>query len=543
MLFSREPATHHDVIAQQVAKYDELIGSGQYRPFIYPSGTYGAALVIAYLLIDHRSRPWLRRCRYIVWAWIVAFSTWCVINTRARNPATSFGVGLISAWATLWCAVMLVFNDAQTDFQRIERKERWMDEQSDDEEPSTASNSTQTETHANGNGLRKRAPNSSNGDVGNKERPAQRKGTLAWQSYPTSPFLERLDWVCDVFCNFRGMGWNWRLSSLPPPPKHVQAQLHQNNDTPISSSSTHINRSGIHRYHTRSSLLRENAYLLIRGYFILDLLKTLVVHDPYFWNGSYSRPPGYLPLFLKASPVAVKAARLLISLAAVHTALQTIFAMGPLFFVGVLGPRVLGARGEVWMYPDSFGSFRVVLDKGLAGWWGGWWHQTFRHAFESAGSTATAYLGWEKKSVKAKMLQLVVAFALSGCLHACGSYTQLGDTRPLRGPFLFFVLQVFGIAGQMAWLAGLKKAGLKDKVPVWMAWLGNFAYTHVWFYYTAPLLCDDFAKGGIWLFEPVPISLFRGLGLGAKGDGWFMWYGGLFWWHKGSSWFDTGLAL
>lgn len=544
MLFTREPATHHDVLAQLNARYDELIGSGQYHPFVYPSGTYGAALVIAYLLVDHRSWPWLRCCRYVVWAWIAAFSAWCLLNTRARNPATSFGVGLVSAWATLWCAVMLVFNDAQTDFRRIERKERWMDEQPEVDGQMTPSSNTQSEVHANGDRLRKRAAGSTDGNVGTGERPAQRKGTLAWQFYPVSPFLERLDWVCDVFSNFRGMGWNWRLSCLPPPPKHVQEQLHaNNNNSSISADNTHRNRIGIHRYHTRSSLLRESAIVLVRNYFILDLLKTLIAHDPYFWNGSYTRPPAYLPLSLQSSATAVQTARLLICLASVYTALQTIFALGPLFFVGMLGPRVLGARGEPWMYPDAFGSFRVVFEKGLAGWWGGWWHQTFRHAFEAAGSAAAARLGWERKSGKARFLQLAIAFGLSGCLHACGSFTQLGDTRPLRGPFLFFVLQIFGVAAQMGWVLALKEMGVRERVPWWLGWGVNFVYTHIWFYYTAPLLCDDFAKGGIWLFEPVPISLFRGLGFGTKGDGWFMWYGGLLRWHKGSSWFDTGIAL
>ncbi|GAB7347832.1 hypothetical protein MBLNU459_g5368t1 [Dothideomycetes sp. NU459] len=443
---------------------------------------------------------------------------------------------------------MLVFNDAQTDFRRIERRERWMDEQSTGKEHAASDGKLRLEKQANGDGPRKRTRDSSqhasSGDVGLTERPPQRRGTLAWQSYPSAPFLERLDWVSDIFCNFRGMGWNWRLATLPPPPKHVQEELRSNDGDSPSDSNTHVSRSsGVRRYHTTASLLRENLRVLIRNYIILDVLKTLVVHDPYFWTGSYTRPPAYLPLALQSSPAAAKCARLLISLAAVYTALQTVFALGPLFFVGLLGPGVLGARGEPWMYPDSFGSFRVVFDKGLAGWWGAWWHQTFRHAFECAGACATRRLGWEQRSPRAKALQLVVAFVLSGCLHACGSYTQLGDTSPVAGPFLFFVLQIFGIGAQMLWREGMRRTGLRDVCPWWLGWMANFAYTHVWFYYTAPLLCDDFAKGGIWLFEPVPISLLRGIGLGAKGDSWFMWYGGLLWWHRGESWFDTGIAL
>jgi len=61
-------------------------------------------------------------------------------------------------------------------------------------------------------------------------------------------------------------------------------------------------------------------------------------------------------------------------------------------------------------------------------------------------------------------------------------------------------------------------------------------------YFTAPLLVDDFARGGIWLFEPVPFSLFRGLGLGSEGDGWWCCGGGLVEWRSGEGWWDTGIA-
>lgn len=51
--------------------------------------------------------------------------------------------------------------------------------------------------------------------------------------------------------------------------------------------------------------------------------------------------------------------------------------------------------------------------------------------------------------------------------------------------------------------------------------LVRLVYVHVWFYHTAPLLMDDFARGGLWLYEPAPISPLRALGLGVRGDGWW----------------------
>ncbi|KAK8213274.1 hypothetical protein M8818_002572 [Zalaria obscura] len=220
-MFSRGPSTSHDVLAQLAARYDSMIATGQYVPFLYPGGTIGAAVVIAYLLIDHRRSRVLERCRYLAFAFVFAFAGYCILYCRARNPAAAFGVGLISAWSILWCAVMLVFNDAQTDFKRIERRERDLDRTSS-AQTSPQNGST---TQGNGSALRKRHPTAgqengtSNTGPGSTQRPAQREGTFTWQTYPSSPFIERMDWVADLFCNFRGMGWNWRIACLPPPPR------------------------------------------------------------------------------------------------------------------------------------------------------------------------------------------------------------------------------------------------------------------------------------------------------------------------------------
>ena len=100
---------------------------------------------------------------------------------------------------------------------------------------------------------------------------------------------------------------------------------------------------------------------------------------------------------------------------------------------------------------------------------------------------------------------------------ACTSFT---------GPFKFFLLQPFGILSQMAFT---QSGIVPKKIPKCIRQLANFVFVHVWMYYTAPLLVDDFARGGIWLYEPFAISPLRFLGFGAKDDnGWDLWYGLLF---------------
>lgn len=234
--------------------------------------------------------------------------------------------------------------------------------------------------------------------------------------------------------------------------------------------------------------------------------------------------------------------RLLLCQFAIKYALECIFALAPLFFSGVLGPKILGARAEPWMYPDTWGSYTLVLDKGLAGWWSGWWHQTFRFAFEQPSKKAIEAMGWDVKAPTSKLLQLAVAFGLSGALHAAGSVTGHGETNPISGSMSFFLLQIPALFVENVLRSGFRGNAVARRVPRWMKQVATFAYVHVWFYHTAHLLCDDFARAGVWLFEPIPISPLRGLGFGAEGDGWLA-IEALPAWYRGKTWYTTGITV
>lgn len=529
------PRSHHDLIERYYRKYDEQIASGQYQPFLYPWGTFGALVVIIYLLISHQHRPWLRNCRFLAFAWITGFAVYTVVYTKARLVAASFGIGLISAWSVAWIGAILVCNDAQTDFMRIERLEgaTGSAKKHIQEKHTTSNQSDQMDESK-----QEDSTSISNGHAG----PQDRHGSFAWQPYPLSPFIERLDWVLDIFCNFRGTGWNWRTSALPPPPQSIQDQLHRNSHGNAPTHSTKRHPSQVKTHLTRRALLVANAKTLVTGYLILDVLKTIMMYDPYFWGLVTSPPPSTFPSFLTTRPAITHIYRLLLSMLAIKHALQTIFTLGPLFFSGVLGPALLGARAEPFFYPDTWAPFSVVLDGGLAGWWNSWWHQTFRFALEQPGRRAVEKLGLQRRGVGAKVLQLAVGFGISGALHASGSYTCAGPTRPLRGPMAFFMLQAVGIFCEG--VLGQVLMGKMDGVPRWGKRLARFVYVHVWFYFTAHLLCDDFARGGIWLFEPVPVSVLRGLGFGAdQRDGWWCWGGELLRWHRGDRWWRSGIAF
>jgi hypothetical protein len=380
--------------------------------------------------------------------------------------------------------------------------------------------------------------------VNSSSGPKDRHGEFAWQPYPLSPLVERLDWVNDLLYNFRGMGWNWRISALPPPPKAIQSQLHRNSGDVVPKHTYKTHSGQVKQYTTRRELLRNNLRTLLTGYLVLDAIKTCMMHDPYFWGNVNHSPPSYFPSVLTASPILTHAYRMVISMLAVKFALQTIFSLAPLFFSGVLSPSLLGARAEPWMYPETWASYNVVLEQGLAGWWGNWWHQTFRFAFQEPSRKLCEELGLDKKTKTAKALQLFIAFFLSGVIHASGSVTCAGDTQPLKGPMAFFLLQAVAIFAEASLSQLARAAGIGRNLPGWAKKTWTFVYVHVWFYHTAHLLCNDFARGGVWLFEPIPFSILRGVGLGPdERDGWWCWGGRFIRWHAGDTWWKSGLAL
>ncbi|MCJ1340772.1 hypothetical protein MMC09_006068 [Bachmanniomyces sp. S44760] len=559
--WSTAPTDYHQVVEQHQRECDASIASGQYVPFVWPYRSFGLFIVFFYLLLPPSQSIILQRTRFIVFAINAYFSISAIRECRSSAVSVGYGIGLINAWSILWSSVLLVFNDARTDFKRIEKRTIVERDQKEQSSPSPAAASIDGKSTALSNGstdFQDLHGRHANGSASSKDSPS--KGTdsdqpeYVWQPLPNHLLL-RLDWVTDLVCNFRGTGWSHAVSSIPKPPPHVHSSLTNSEQSPSASTS-----SGVTRYSTHTSLYRTKIPTFIFGYMGLDILKSLLMSDPYFFlplSPSFPRPslstspPAYLKTYLPllaSTPWALKLYRLTLTLSGTYTALQTIFVLGPLLLTTPPLRPILGLRSESWHYPDTYGSYASsVFAKGLAGWWGGWWHQTFRLAFQSPTTHLIKHYPqtWNPKSTKSKLAALVIAFFCSGALHASGSFTMWPSaTRPLRGPFTFFALQPLGIALQMTVSALLTKTRILEKcnVPSWVCKLGNFVYVHVWFYLSAAFLADDFAGGGIWLFEPVPVSFVRGLG----GQGWIWWdlRGMVRWWGgDGERWWRSGIAF
>ena len=276
------------------------------------------------------------------------------------------------------------------------------------------------------------------------------------------------------------------------------------------------------------------------GYLVLDVCCTLMRQDPYFVFGPSTYP---LPLHLaRLSASKLWIYRGLTGFAGVLAALHMIFSFDQVVRCLVLGPRVLGVRGELWHYPTIFGSFTNTLDRGLGGFWGGWWHQTFRIAFVAPTNFLVRQGHLSPGSLEAQLVGALVAFLQSGLMHAAGGITSLPGTKWWMPP-LFFLSQTAGMALQARFCKVFARE--IDAAPRVVRRLANLTFVAVWLMATQRLLIDDLSRAALWLFEPVPVSVVRALGYGGPGDG-AVWR----WdrdhfprWHWGKHWWQTGLGI
>lgn len=559
------PSSHLALLRQYQEQYHTALSRGDIAPFIYPRDSLAAFILILYLLVPHRKYPLVRHARFLLVAFIVYCQLAIVHRCRSRGMAAGLLLGVLAGWAVLWSATLMIFTDPQKDFKRIQRRTRQPSRENELATEKISNRSTSVHLpllrdparRSHGQSAESQELIEANGSADlenhNKEHSIDGGQDLSristpsieyyWQTYPSENFVERLIWVLDLVTNFRGIGWNWQIPGLHGPPPHVRGQLKGGDVRWARRTSASAQETGNRTYCSRASLLRRRVPLFLLYYFLLDFCKLVLVGDRYFWGFIDSPPPTYLPSFIQHSPALVQAYRLLLAAASTNIALASIFLSGSLLFVGVLSPRLLNAQGEPWMYPDFWGSFSSVLDHGLAGWWGVRWHQAFRFVFGAPTHFLFSKMDKNDNVVVKRIAQLLTAFALSGFLHACGSYTQIPLTNPIRGPFLFFIVQGVGILVQTAATFTLTQLSVGQSVPRWVRQAANFIFTLAWLYYTGPLLVDDFARGGAWLAELIPVSPLRGLGLGLPEEGWWCLTLSPVRWHQDRHWWNSGLAF
>jgi hypothetical protein len=527
---------------QRQDDYDAALSAGSIDPFVYPQETISAVVLFLAILFVPRL-PVTQRVKRItsVSAFVVVFCLCFSTIYRCRTIALAggYGIGLMCAWGIVASGYLLLFNDPGTAFQRLERRDL------------KSENGVVTERSRKSNGSVASGRNFENlgesaslskriwGVNGPAHTPSMEKQqhqdqpqyTLVWQGFPES-LAHRVDWAVDLATSFRGVHWNWRISTLPQ------------GDIPLQKSSipaSYTLRSS--PTSTMQALRRQAIRDFTVQYVFIDVVKTITLTDPYFHGTASFSSPSPWP-FLTGHNTLTGFVRLLLSLAGVLSALTFIFSLSPLIFPLLPPSLTLAPLHEPALYPPYWGAIGAsILDKGLPGLWGKWWHQMFRFGISEPSRYLISALALPPRSQAARIISVIIAFAISGAIHGCASYTSFLPSQPFSGPLAFFILQGLGVLGQPA-LLKLFSANIYDtrKLPSWLRRCGNGLFVIAWLFLTGPLLANDFARCGIWLFEPLPISIFRGL----LGQGLWCWSGQrVMWWHgrKGESWWRKGIAV
>ncbi|KAJ5775230.1 uncharacterized protein N7511_000241 [Penicillium nucicola] len=498
------PDGYKDLIRGYEIELDGLLKQGTYKPvFLYHVLLFNVLPLLGLALPRGRGGQYARKGVFVL---CIAIAIQAFRNQRALIGGNGYMLGLMTAWWLIWNAILFAFSDLERDFKRIERKP--VDLQLQDRNETEKDNCT---------------------------------NTFVWQSYPEK-IGHRLDWSAGLLFNLRGPEWNWRAPHLGPLPQSVHTQLHS------GFSYARVKAQDDATYISGKQRLQAAFRTFLKYYLVLDFLKVVMMRDPYFQGiASVNSPPPFPFSYLTIHPLLVQFYHIFLSAFGVFAALEFVTALSPIFFLGLAlafpnASRKLTAAplGAAWVYADTFGPFlEPILDHGLAGCWGRWWHQLFRFGFTATALWILSLLPTKLSSITQvrRVTFIVVAFSVSGFVHACGSFTQFTETKPISGPFLFFSLQGVGILGEKAFKRYMSQLLPLARTPRWLKRTANFVFVFCWLFYSGVLVADDFARGGLWLMEPVPFSFLRGLGIGLEGHGWWCWTEPWFrYWSDGTYW-------
>lgn len=532
--------SYWDLVQNHKQELDNLLQQGVYKPiFLHHVLLFNCLPLIGLVIPRHRAT---RHARHLVFALSLGVAFEVLRKHRTLLGGNGYMIGLMTAWWLLWSAALFVFSDVEHDFRRIERGT------TGDTAPSTATECSSLVNNFEGilaktdiDGQQRCSPGAkdSSANQATTTPSAEKHDSFHWQSYPRK-FSHRLEWCAGLLLNLRGPEWNWRVPHLGPLPRSVHAQLHSgfSDKSPATDDATYI---------TAKKRLRAAFYTCLQSYLLLDVLKCVMMRDPYFQGiaTADSTPPFPLSHFT-SFPLLIRFYHCFLSCMGVYVALNSITSFNPICFLGLSlafpnASRKLTSAplDEPWLYADTFGPFMAsVLEHGLAGCWGRWWHQLFRNGFTVTARWILSFLpaSWAASSSVKRITHIVVAFVLSGFVHACGSHTQFADTHPFSGPLLFFSLQSVAIIVENVFKTVIFPRLPLDETPQWLRRTANAVFVFSWLLFSGAFIADDFARGGLWLMEPVPISPLRGLGI-ANGEGWWCWNGPWFeYWSDGTYW-------
>ncbi|KAI4140909.1 MAG: hypothetical protein LQ340_007768, partial [Diploschistes diacapsis] len=115
------PRTHNALVDYYHAQFKAGVERGDYEPYVWPYRSFGIYVLLAYMLLPPTENKLVRHAKYPVF---VFFAYWCIkaiLETKSASLPATYGIGLVDAWAIVWCAAFVIFRDLR-DVRRVERR-------------------------------------------------------------------------------------------------------------------------------------------------------------------------------------------------------------------------------------------------------------------------------------------------------------------------------------------------------------------------------------------------------------------------------------
>ncbi|KAL2796175.1 membrane bound O-acyl transferase family-domain-containing protein [Aspergillus keveii] len=468
------------MLAKQV-ELDLLYDQGVYCPLLLHHVVFLFAPAIEVGMMRRQSTPYNLQIRLITILWTATVGYWIIQHCRTVYFYNGFVIGLVASSAILRATSLLLFRDPETEFLRVA-------EHRGEQEPE-------------------------NGDK-------------AQTTYYSTVF-------------------NWGHARGDPCHRRLVEQLNDADNKRAKASD----------FAAPMMTLLRAVLQLIKASLTLELLSIFTSADPYFYGDITAdlHVPGLRLTFPVSSPFTqtwrtlLGIFRMCLGLTYAKCIFNTI-TLAFCTFLPKAGYTVFRIQTHgVWMYPNPFGPAIMLLDDGLIGAWGSFWHQAYRFDFNSCARfiirscLPASYQG--SPPFKATV-HVLVAFSLSGLIHALASYTQFAETNAFTGVGWFFLLQGFGAVAQVLWTrVVLRKLRGYVHVSRRTARIANAVFLFCWFCVTGPVLFDEYARGLLWVPAVSPRCLLQGLGMSFAGSPCVRCKGYPVQFWKGNSWWTSGIRL
>ncbi|KAK0111965.1 hypothetical protein ONS96_001228 [Cadophora gregata f. sp. sojae] len=308
----------------------------------------------------------------------------------------SFGLGYIASVHALWATDLLLFRDPRKDFALLYFGS------SPPAPPAAGGEEKKDDSEGEIVDMLSASASTDKSDVKNTSPTTNCSHQLAWaEAYPAS-WYKRSIWVSKLVISFRYISWATSTS---------QTVLYSSQPPPPSSKS-------------RTAFVVQKLFLIVFCIGTMDVTNLYQYFDPYMQietsiDEAFPRRLGgffakYHLDFL--SPRFVRIAVLGLQQYSVFTLMGAIPAA---LFVTLGGVGLVDDFwGRVENWPSVMGSPIAIAERGLRGFWGVFWHQLFRNLLTGPGKAISRALNLPEKSTTKYVIQIFVAFGLSGVLHS-----------------------------------------------------------------------------------------------------------------------------